>query len=73
MSAADSLELFGSLGSLEVGLVALHLLQDDYASALWNIQAQATSPLATCSITFVSDHTKDIASGYARNVDDRHP
>jgi predicted helicase len=49
----SNLELFATLVSLGADLVALHLLEDDYPAASWNVGRFGKSPLREPITTFV--------------------
>jgi len=49
----SNLELFITLAGLGADLVALHLLEDDYSAASWNVGRFAKSPLRKPITTFV--------------------
>ena len=59
-----NLELFNTLSALGRDLVALHLLEDDYAEASWN-RAGTQNPFSEPQATFAGT-SREVAKGYPK-------
>lgn len=66
----SDITLFRKLGALGADLVALHLLEDDYESASWNVsRPKGKSPLKAPITSFAGRGGAEVAKGHPRYKD----